>query len=340
MDHVQVPITQEDVEITWDEEAKPKSSPPPKPVKQKKPEPIKIGDRVRMSDFGKKHYPEDDPWNPHNDTGTVDVVPEGDEIESALEYGVSWDNSKGIGKTHNAYCGKELEKSEDQSPSKEKPQNKPDQKENKNEQQDQKPQQDQSTLREKWLSEAASRLTFLSPLGGMPKGVSGISCGYGKGGTRSSKGFSVHADSSGKNQVFIHPHLSDKDEVLDALVKALREAAPKMTYDHVASHLQGIASTMGPYPQHKLEENDPTQKKDGIRQLKCFCPVCGYTARTSRKWLDKSGAPFCPTYHKAADLKKIAQSPFTFIDTGGDVLYVKMAVDGDIAVDIETTPTV
>lgn len=31
------------------------------------------------------------------------------------------------------------------------------------------------------------------------------------------------------------------------------------------------------------------------RMIKCACDVCGYTARTSRKWLEAAGAPICPT---------------------------------------------
>lgn len=30
------------------------------------------------------------------------------------------------------------------------------------------------------------------------------------------------------------------------------------------------------------------------RQLKCECQTCGYTARTTRKWLAESGPPLCP----------------------------------------------
>jgi len=32
----------------------------------------------------------------------------------------------------------------------------------------------------------------------------------------------------------------------------------------------------------------------GSRLLKCECGTCGYTARVTRKWIEKSGAPYCP----------------------------------------------
>ncbi len=37
-------------------------------------------------------------------------------------------------------------------------------------------------------------------------------------------------------------------------------------------------------------------KKQASRQIKCHCPSCGYTVRTSRLWLDRAGAPHCPTH--------------------------------------------
>lgn len=36
-------------------------------------------------------------------------------------------------------------------------------------------------------------------------------------------------------------------------------------------------------------------KKQLSRQIKCTCQACGYTARTSRKWLEQ-GAPHCPLH--------------------------------------------
>ena len=41
------------------------------------------------------------------------------------------------------------------------------------------------------------------------------------------------------------------------------------------------------------------RKKQTTRLIKCSCSACGYTARTSRKWLDTAGAPICPTDKKA-----------------------------------------
>lgn len=37
-------------------------------------------------------------------------------------------------------------------------------------------------------------------------------------------------------------------------------------------------------------------KKQTKRHIKCLCTECGYTARTSRKWLDQVGPPHCPAH--------------------------------------------
>lgn len=40
--------------------------------------------------------------------------------------------------------------------------------------------------------------------------------------------------------------------------------------------------------------------KQGTRLLKCECPVCGYTVRTTAKWLEQ-GSPICPTHNGPMD---------------------------------------
>jgi hypothetical protein len=43
------------------------------------------------------------------------------------------------------------------------------------------------------------------------------------------------------------------------------------------------------------------RKPQTNRWVACRCKTCGYVARTSRKWLDAAGAPFCPTGVGAGD---------------------------------------
>ena len=75
----------------------------------------------------------------------------------------------------------------------------------------------------------------------------------------------------------------------------LTEAAALMApwFDDAGSPLTVLAA-LGPLPHGRLDPTSRPRKKDGIRQLKVSCPVCGYVARTSRRWLDV-GAPICPT---------------------------------------------
>lgn len=70
-----------------------------------------------------------------------------------------------------------------------------------------------------------------------------------------------------------------------------------------------ILALAGPLPHSRLntgkvpgEEGEPGEpkttgpKKQTKRHIKCKCTRCGYTARTSRKWLDKVGSPHCPQH--------------------------------------------
>ncbi|CAJ5181520.1 SprT-like family [Burkholderia pseudomallei] len=73
------------------------------------------------------------------------------------------------------------------------------------------------------------------------------------------------------------------------------------------SALTPILAEAGPLPHGRLrsrverEESDDGEtstapKKQSRRHIKCVCEQCGYTARTSRKWLDQAGAPHCPLH--------------------------------------------
>jgi hypothetical protein len=70
--------------------------------------------------------------------------------------------------------------------------------------------------------------------------------------------------------------------------------------------IKPILKAAGPLPHGRLntgglkdEEGKPETtgpKKQTKRHIKCKCSRCGYVARTSRKWLDKVGAPHCPQH--------------------------------------------
>jgi hypothetical protein len=62
---------------------------------------------------------------------------------------------------------------------------------------------------------------------------------------------------------------------------------------------------LGAYPHAKLNPNARSSgpKKQGTRMIKCSCDDCGYTVRTSQKWLDLSGPPICPCNKKTMGLE-------------------------------------
>lgn len=57
--------------------------------------------------------------------------------------------------------------------------------------------------------------------------------------------------------------------------------------------------------EHK-EEGEEAPKKQTTRMLKCECPQCGYTVRTTRKWLDVA-VPVCPVHGHEMELEGVEE---------------------------------
>jgi hypothetical protein len=142
------------------------------------------------------------------------------------------------------------------------------------------------------------------------------------------------ASSEGVAQVFITPLISNpiKDDnsfgVLDILVHELvhvvvgNEAGHgakfgacarkvglegKMTSTVPGKALVGRLETMlkalGPYPHASLNPVLSGKKKQGTRMIKCECKDCGYTVRTTKKWLEDVGAPLCPKHRTSMEFE-------------------------------------
>lgn len=126
------------------------------------------------------------------------------------------------------------------------------------------------------------------------------------------------ASADGNCQIFISPVLITPVDILDTLThelvhvvtpdaghkgkfisvsRAIGLTANKPTSaaagPELRAQLEQIAAEIGPMPHHGLTAIGRDTKKQGTRMVKCECPDCGYTARTTRKWLD-IGAPICP----------------------------------------------
>lgn len=57
-----------------------------------------------------------------------------------------------------------------------------------------------------------------------------------------------------------------------------------------------IVDKLGYYPAGVLNEGTGSgRKKQTTRLIKCSCEDCGYTVRTTQKWIAEAGAPICPT---------------------------------------------
>jgi len=147
-----------------------------------------------------------------------------------------------------------------------------------------------------------------------------VSCGLAGGrigAKRIGECWSVQCSPDGSTQIFISPEISNPSQVLATLVhecvhaavgvdkkhgKVFRDAAlagglvGKMTATIAGDELQAKISTwmgvLGAYPHAGLVAS--MRKKQKTRLVKCQCGECGYTVRTTAKWIDKAGAPLCP----------------------------------------------
>lgn len=133
----------------------------------------------------------------------------------------------------------------------------------------------------------------------------------------------------GKAQVFISPILDDNPAaaqgVVDVLVHEVVHAVVgnecghkgafkkcalavgldgKMTATFAGPELAKLiekwVAKLGKFPHAPLipAQMKKQKKKQSTRMIKCECETCGYTVRTTRKWLEESGAPICPCNHK------------------------------------------
>jgi len=173
--------------------------------------------------------------------------------------------------------------------------------------------------REAWLHAAAERLKLLfEPLDVKIPDVK-ISCGWSKRAGKNSIGWCWHAETAadGVNQIYVSPELDDPVQVLGVLLHEMVHASDNGQSKHtghfrrtalavgltgkmtatvptpeLAVTLTGMASGLGAYPHAKISPG-LRMMKQGTRMIKLSCPCCGYTVRTTAKWLDE-GMPQCP----------------------------------------------
>lgn len=128
------------------------------------------------------------------------------------------------------------------------------------------------------------------------------------------------ASADGTTEIFITPALADLPTIAHVLVHELVHACVGIKEGHkgrfrekalelgltgkmtcteagpeLAARLADIIATMPPYPHAELSPGIKTTSKQPTRMIKLVCPdkACGWTCRTTQKWLDV-GLPSCP----------------------------------------------
>lgn len=90
----------------------------------------------------------------------------------------------------------------------------------------------------------------------------------------------------------VHGHKSPFRKICNALgfEGKMTEALPGKTMQREI--MDPILKKAGPLP-HKKMSFSTAKKKQTTRLLKCECTECGYVVRTTAKWVEAAGAPFC-----------------------------------------------
>lgn len=191
--------------------------------------------------------------------------------------------------------------------------------------------------REQWLESAVALMRPLFTHAGYQIPKVRVSCGW-----PSSRGLSAKRKALGEcwstesaedkiSQIFISPWLKKVDdaygvfpvlahEVVHAVVghkakhgATFRKCAlaigleGKMTATSGGKEFLGRSQEwlkqLGEYPHARLNPASRPTKKQTTRMVKCECKECGYSVRTSRKWLEQAGASLCPCNKKPMAFK-------------------------------------
>lgn len=178
--------------------------------------------------------------------------------------------------------------------------------------------------REGWLLDAAEQLAArVESVTGLacPEHLS-VSCGWPRN-DRKGKVVGQCWPSNvghGTSHLFISPLLTSTISVLGTLLHELVHAADDCQSGHqgaftrairqlglggkptstnvpegseLEAYLLELADELGPYPHRGMAPSTPMVKPQKNRQLKAECLECGYTLRTTQKWLDVA-VPVCP----------------------------------------------
>lgn len=175
--------------------------------------------------------------------------------------------------------------------------------------------------REEWLKAAEKLMTpWIEAEGHEYPEKTRVACGWPKGGRQRIGECWSNADSADQTfEMFISPALADASRVCDILLHEMVHAAlgiaaghkkpfkdlatalgleGKMTATVAGEALQAriaaeVLAVLPLYPHACLSAAEKAGKAKTYL-VKAECPDCGYTVRTTQKWLDQVGAPICP----------------------------------------------
>lgn len=187
--------------------------------------------------------------------------------------------------------------------------------------------------REDWLLSAVELMKSLFKQHGYDIPEIRVSCGWPSTKATAAKNrrigecWSREAATDKTCQIFISPYLIDagsEQGVISTLIHEVCHAVVGVNHKHdkvfgkcaravglegkLTSTIAGKAlleqtkvwlKSLGKYPHARLDSFKSPVKKQTTRMVKCECDACGYTVRTSRKWIDDAGAPICPCNKRA-----------------------------------------
>lgn len=174
------------------------------------------------------------------------------------------------------------------------------------------------STREEWLVALVELLRPDFAKAGLEIPACPVSCGWPSRNVRKVAGqcFRSAASKDGSRHIFVSPMMDDAVEVAAVLTHELvhaclpdgtghkgpfkramkkvgLEGKPTSTHagEELTQRLNAACKKLGAYPHAKLSLVDAAARQ-GTRMLKLQCPSCGYTVRTTAKWIC-NGLPTC-----------------------------------------------
>ncbi len=174
--------------------------------------------------------------------------------------------------------------------------------------------------REEWLVRGAKMLAK-GVFKGQEVPAIRVSVGFPKGSRGKAVGqcWSDTVSSDGTAEIFISPTIDEPVRALDILCHEMVHAIVGIDAGHkgpfaklaraiglegkltateagadLREKLETAVDMLGEFPHAAMTPGSKTTKQ-GTRLIKCECEECGYTVRTTQKWLDV-GVPHCPEH--------------------------------------------